>query len=176
MKIHIFLYTWKPPRYPGSLLVCMGFSVVVFVCFFGFFPLHTVSNLYTVINTQISSVPLSGVKLNPEKCYVIAGIQSEPKCIMIIVYNKNLNFSPKVWGEGKEERKTFQQSPFALIFNITWKMLTCKLSPWTNTCETASHLKYTFSIFSGAMYSPWASLNMCFFRSMIFNVPFCWHK
>ena len=30
-----------------------------------------------------------------------------------------------------------------------------------------------FSIFSGAMYSPCASLKMCFFLSMIFKVPFC---
>lgn len=29
------------------------------------------------------------------------------------------------------------------------------------------------SIFSGAMYSPCASLKMCFFLSVIFRVPFC---
>ena len=40
--------------------------------------------------------------------------------------------------------------------------LTCAMAvDWTKTC----------SIFSGAMYSPWASLKMCFWRSMIFRAP-----
>lgn len=31
---------------------------------------------------------------------------------------------------------------------------------------------YTFSIFSGAIYSPWDNLKMCFFLSMMRSVPF----
>lgn len=49
---------------------------------------------------------------------------------------------------------------------------TCKLSPWTNIWATGSLRVYTVSIFSGAMYSPCASLKMCFFLSVIFRVPF----
>lgn len=51
-------------------------------------------------------------------------------------------------------------------------LLTCRLSPCTKTWATASLRTYTFSIFSGAMYSPCASLKMCFFLSTIFRVPF----
>lgn len=49
---------------------------------------------------------------------------------------------------------------------------TCKLSPCTNTCSTGTQRVYTFSIFSGAMYSPCDSLKMCFLRSMMRRVPF----
>lgn len=35
--------------------------------------------------------------------------------------------------------------------------------PYTKHCATNLHLAYTFSIFSGAMYSPWANLKMFFF-------------
>lgn len=52
-------------------------------------------------------------------------------------------------------------------------LLTCRLSPWTKTWATGPLRTYTFSIFSGAMYSPWASLKMFFFRSMIFRTPLC---
>ncbi len=48
---------------------------------------------------------------------------------------------------------------------------TCRLSPCTNTWATGSLRTYTFSIFSGAMYSPWASLKMFFLRSIIFRTP-----
>lgn len=67
---------------------------------------------------QISSAPLPGLKLNQETCYVTAGIQSEPKCVKIKIEDKNLKFQSQSlkWGEG---RKTFLQSPFALIFTIT---------------------------------------------------------
>mmetsp|Transcript_14212 Transcript_14212/g.35080 ORF Transcript_14212/g.35080 Transcript_14212/m.35080 type:complete len:234 (-) Transcript_14212:1491-2192(-) len=44
-------------------------------------------------------------------------------------------------------------------------------SPYTNTCATSGLRWYTFSIFSGAMYSPCASLKMFFLRSMILSAP-----
>lgn len=52
------------------------------------------------------------------------------------------------------------------------QQVTRKLSPCTKICCTGALLLYTFSIFSGAMYSPWASLKMFFLRSVIFRVPF----
>ncbi|TNN66004.1 hypothetical protein EYF80_023760 [Liparis tanakae] len=51
--------------------------------------------------------------------------------------------------------------------HLNGDMHTSRLSPCTKTCATASHLMYMFSIFSGAMYSPCASLKMCFFLSTI---------
>jgi hypothetical protein len=39
------------------------------------------------------------------------------------------------------------------------------------TCATRGAVTRMFSIFSAAMYSPWLSLNMFFFRSMIFRAP-----
>lgn len=56
--------------------------------------------------------------------------------------------------------------------NVVTRAPTCKLSPCTNTCSTGTQRVYTFSIFSGAMYSPCDSLKMCFFRSMMRRVPF----
>lgn len=53
-------------------------------------------------------------------------------------------------------------------FNHTWR-----LSPCTKTWATGPLRTYTFSILSGAMYSPWASLKMFFFRSIIFRTPLC---
>lgn len=57
---------------------------------------------------------------------------------------------------------------------VAWSQgaLTCKLSPCTNTWSTGTQRVYTFSIFSGAMYSPCDSLKMCFFRSTMRSVPF----
>ena len=49
--------------------------------------------------------------------------------------------------------------------NLLW------LSSWS-TDATRGHREYVFSRFSTATYSPWDSLNMFFFLSIIFIAPF----
>ena len=48
----------------------------------------------------------------------------------------------------------------------------CRESPYTKICLITSTVTNTFSSFSTAMYSPWDSLKMFFFLSMILRAPF----